>query len=69
MNLPESETVLYGVRHGDEDWQEEILSTFPDSFDRVKVIAARDGFGRFRVAKIDLRTPPNFAKTIKKGKR
>ncbi len=58
------ETVMWGVKDGDEDWQEVILSTQPERFETVKVLAAKDGFGRFRIAVVDLSTPPNFAKTI-----
>lgn len=59
-----NETVLLGVRNGNEDWQEELLSTNPATFEAVKAISARDGFGRFRVATIDLTTPPDFRKSI-----
>lgn len=65
-SLPDHEMVLYGVKKGDEDWQEVILSTKPETFDKVKVTAAKDGFHKFRVAKVDLRTPPDFTKTVKK---
>jgi hypothetical protein len=58
------EMVLFGVRHGDEDWQEVVLSTQPERFEEVKAMAARDGWGRFRVATIDLTTSPDFRKTI-----
>ena len=58
-----NETVLWGVRSGNEDWQEEILSTNPARFEAIKSIAAKDGFGRFRVAIVDLSQPPNFRNT------
>ena len=64
MSLPDSEMVLYGVKAGDEDWQEQILSTAPENFKRIKELAAKDGFGRFRVARIDLTAPPDFGKTV-----
>lgn len=60
-----SEKVLFGVRQGDEDWQEVVLCTQPARFDAVKKLAARDGFGRFRIAAIDLSAPPDFAKVVK----
>lgn len=60
------EFVLFGVKNGNEDWQEEVLATNPEAFEAVKEIAARDGFGRFRVAVLDLRQPPDFAKCIRK---
>lgn len=59
------ESVLYGVKAGNEDWQESILSTNPARFDEVKVMATRDGWGRFRVAVIDLDVPTDFAGTVK----
>ncbi len=59
------ETLLYGVRNGNEDWQEELLTTNPDAFERVKELAAADGFGRFRVATIDLSVPPDFTKVLR----
>lgn len=58
-------TVLWGVKEGDEDWMETILSTQPERFEAVKAMAARDGWGRFRVATIDLTTTPDFTKAVK----
>lgn len=60
-----NETVLWGVKNGDEDWQESILCTDPKRFAEVKTLAAKDGWGRFRTATIDLTTPPDFRKTVK----
>ena len=61
------ELILYGKRKDRaEDWHEEILLTnaTPEAIERVKVLAARDGFECFRVAEIDLNTPPDFRKTV-----
>ena len=58
------EILLYGRKETDEEWQEEILSSQPENFERVQVLAARDGWGHFRVARIDLSKPPNFASTV-----
>lgn len=64
----QQETVLWGVRNGNEDWQEEILSTNPQRFEEIKKMAAKDGFGRFRTATVNLDTPPNFfAGTVGEG--
>jgi hypothetical protein len=60
-----NEALLYGRRAGDEAWQETILCSQPENFDKVKVLAARDGWGHFRIAEIDLSQPPNFADTIR----
>lgn len=59
------ETILWGVKNGDEDWQETVLCTQPKRFDEVKILAAKAGWGRFRIATIDLDTPPDFTKTVK----
>jgi hypothetical protein len=61
---PQGEDVLFGVRDGDEDWRETVLCTQPSRFEEVKVQAARDGWGRFRVARIDLSAPPDFGGTV-----
>lgn len=58
-------TVMWGVKKGDPDWMETILSTQPERFEEVKAMARRDGWGRFRVATINLTEPPDFAKTVK----
>ena len=64
------ELVLWGVKTGDEDWQQQILlagpQATPANIEKVKVLAAKDGFGKFRVAKIDLSQPPDFSKVFKK---
>jgi len=65
----EYEMVLWGVLEGNEDWQEELLSTNPDRFEEIKAMAARDGFGRFRIARVDLNRPPDFAATVKGASR
>ncbi len=59
------EKVLFGVKNGDEDWKETVLCTQPERFEVVKKLAAKDGWGRFRIATIDLSAPPDFAKTVK----
>lgn len=59
-----SEAILYGRRNGSEEWQEEILSTRPAEFERVKKLAEKDGFAHFRVAKFN-GEKPNFAAAVK----
>ena len=62
------ELVLYGKRKNrTEDWHEEILLTnaTPETIERVKVLAAKDGFESFRVAEIDLSIPPDFTKGVR----
>jgi hypothetical protein len=58
------QAVLWGVKDGDPDWMETVLCTQPERFNEVKKMARRDGWGRFRVAVIDLTKAPDFKKTI-----
>lgn len=63
------ETVLYGIPRGEtERYTERLLLTnaTPEKIERVKVLAAIDGFHSFRVAEIDLSTPPDFSKTVRR---
>ena len=62
-----TETVLYGLPKGATERYEEVLlltNATPDKIERVKALAARDGFHSFREAKIDLSTPPDFTKAV-----
>jgi hypothetical protein len=63
-----NETVLYGLpKDATERYQEQLLLTnaTPELIERVKVLAARDGFHSFRVATIDLSVAPDFGKTVR----
>ena len=40
----------------------------PERIEQAKILASRDGYHSFRVAVIDLSTPPDFAKTINRGR-
>lgn len=63
------ETVLYGIPAGNTERYQEVLlltNATPENIERVRVLAARDGFHSFRVAVIDLSTPPDFRRTIAK---
>lgn len=57
------ETILYGVRIGDADWQEEILTTRADRIEQARAWGKANGFDRFRVFHWD-GSPPDFAATI-----
>jgi hypothetical protein len=51
-----AETTLYAVRNGNEEWQEEVITSTNDA---AKLAAARNwatanGFGRFREVKFSL---------------
>ena len=63
------EQVLWGVKDGDEDWQEVVLCTQPERFEHVRQLAKNDGYGRFRVSVMDMSKPPDFAGTIQSRKR
>ena len=61
------ETILYGLPKGATERYEEVLlltNGTPESIERVKVLAAKDGFHSFRVAEVDLSTPPDFIKAV-----
>ena len=57
-------TVLYGTPKGSPDYMEEIISENEANFDKAKQWAIVNEYDRFRVAVIDLATPPDFTKTI-----
>jgi hypothetical protein len=61
------ETLLYGIPKGATERYEEVLlltNATQEKIERVKDLATRDGFHSFRVAQIDLSTPPNFRRTL-----
>ena len=63
------ETLLYGLPKGaTERYEEHLLLTnaTPERIERVKVLAARDGFHSFRVAEIELGEVPDFGGTVSK---
>jgi hypothetical protein len=65
--MKNTETVLYGIPKGEtERYTEALLLTnaTPELIEKVKVLAARDGFHSFRVATIDLSSVPDFGRTI-----
>ena len=66
--MANTEIVLYGLpKNATERYEEVLLLTnaTPEKIQRVKALAARDGFHSFRVAKIDLSIPPNFVKAVR----
>lgn len=61
------ETVLYGIPKGEtERYMEDLLLTnaTPEKIEKVKKLAAADGFHSFRVATIDLTVVPDFGKCV-----
>jgi hypothetical protein len=60
-----SETVLWAVKVGDANWQEQLITS---TSDKAKVAKAREwaqanGFNRFRESHFD-GTAPDFTKTL-----
>lgn len=66
MNI---EYVLWGLPKGSKDAiDQKILATrLPnlEAADKIKKVAAKDGWHSFRVQKLDLSIPPDFTKTVK----
>lgn len=66
----QSEYCLWGIGPGDtERYQEQLLTAYPASQGvartlRIQELAAKDGFHSFRVALVDLTTPPDFSRTL-----
>lgn len=65
------ETVLYGLPKGATERYEEVLlltNATPETIEKVKVLAAKDGFHSFRTAEIDLSKPPDFTSVLRRRK-
>lgn len=62
------EKVLYGIPKGETERYQEVLlltNATPERVKKAKSLAAKDGFHSFRVADIDLSTPPDFTRAIR----
>jgi hypothetical protein len=60
-----SETILWAVKVGEPDWDEQVITTQGDKIEEAKAWAAANGFDRFRVAKVDMGAAPDFAGTVR----
>jgi hypothetical protein len=58
--------VLFAVRVGNEDWQEELITDVEDRIEAASKWALANGFDRLRVATID-EGPPDFAATVRRN--
>ena len=58
------EKILWGVKIGEPDYMEELITNNSDQIEQAKVWAVANGFDRLRVAEINLNEKPDFAKTI-----
>ncbi len=56
--------MLWAVKVGDEDWQEQIITTEASRIEAAKEWATKNGFNRFRVSDYSDGEKPNFAKTV-----
>ena len=56
--------ILFAVKIGDADWQEQLITEQPERIAEASTWAEANGFDRLRVADIDLSTPPDFTKTL-----
>lgn len=63
-----NEQVLYGLKKGDPEWKEQIISTNPKAFKNAIVWAKKAGFVKLKVRTINLEIPPDFARAVKKVK-
>jgi hypothetical protein len=63
------EYVLWGLPKGSNDaLDQQILATRlpnPKAAEKIKAIAAKDGWHSFRIQKLDLSTPPDFTKVVR----
>ncbi len=59
--------ILFAVRIGDEDWQEQLVTEYEDQIPAASEWALANGFDRLRVAEIP-DGPPDFTKVLNTGK-
>jgi hypothetical protein len=56
--------VLFAVKKGDADWDEQVITEVESRIESAKTWAAANGFDRFRVAEININEAPDFSKTL-----
>ena len=56
--------MLWAVKTGNEDWEEEIITTDEERIPAAKQWATENGFDRFRIADYRDGEKPDFAKTL-----
>jgi hypothetical protein len=63
------EYVLWGLpKDSNDTLDQQILATRlpnPKAAEKIKAIAAKDGWHSFRIQKLDLSTPPDFTKAVR----
>jgi len=65
-----NEHTLWAVKIGDEDWQEQVITSTKNEihFEKAKAWAIDNGFDRLRISVLDLNEKPDFVKGIKSVK-
>jgi len=58
------ESILWGIKKGDSNWMQEIITNDKSNFEKARAWAKRNGFDRFRVAEIDTSKAPDFTNTL-----
>ena len=56
--------ILFAVRVGSEDWEEELITEVEDRIPAASEWAKANGFDRLRIASIDLDVPPDFRNVL-----
>jgi hypothetical protein len=56
--------ILWAVKIGSPDWEEQIITENEKDIEPAKKWALSNGFNRLRESDIDLRDKPNFINTI-----
>ena len=59
-----SELILWGIKKGDPNWMQEIITNDKRNFEKARAWAKRNGFDRFRVVEIDTSKAPDFTNTL-----
>ena len=58
------EKVLWGVKKGEPDWAEQIITTNASKFEEAKKWATENGFDRFRISEFNMGDKPDFINAI-----
>lgn len=62
--MSETSKMLWAVKIGDEDWQEQIITTDEKRIPDARKWAEQNGFNRFRVSDVP-QGAPDFRKTVR----
>lgn len=75
MGVIMNELTLWATKIGDEEWQEQLITSVPDTvlgkakLEQAKAWAIAQGFHNIRVSKFVYGEMPNFTKTLNKSHR